>query len=367
MLSIGQTSGQVTIYAPGPPDDERLIGHDGPVVDLTFSADGARLFTLSWDGTIGIWSLGRSELVKRIGGLGEVPRHLIGVPATDRVWVAAPHEPARLLDLSEASIERAGDLERLALAVHPTWMSRNVQDYPIAAAQTTPVPRLSTDGRLLALVSARDQVTVLQAATGEVEATIDVPGATGVDASISPSGRRLSTLSNRRLGFWQLPEAELLWEIACRPPCASPSDWSSDETLLLAGTDLIDSNHGELVRRLDDGSRFKRARGSFYRDGRLVLLRQFGRATLYELPDGTARSSIRRNEDLHISELMPDGRRLLIGGPNDLAIYDLDGRELFRFELEPDELLNNARISPDGRTIALAINDEVRLFRAPGA
>ena len=48
------------------------VGHTGPISSLTYSPDGRRIASGSWDGTIRIWDVGSRRLLRMMGTDGAV-------------------------------------------------------------------------------------------------------------------------------------------------------------------------------------------------------------------------------------------------------------------------------------------------------
>ena len=207
----------------------RFAGHTDRVAGLAVSADGRRLLTGSWDGTVRFWD-------------GDTGQALWASPANEGVWcVALTADGRRALSGDDAG---------------------NVRLWDTRTGAARPLPRHRVD--VLAVAFAPDGRQALTGAVGTVMRLYDVEAGrvvrefrhpTGVDSvAFSPDGRRAVSTSgfqvrrgggveqapaDYRVRLWDLAGG---WELACSEELAdvpTVAIFSPDGRALLSGGEAM--------------------------------------------------------------------------------------------------------------------------------
>ncbi len=150
-----------------------LRGHAAEVVSATFSADGERVVTASWDGTARIWNARAGATVAVLGKPGPRLESASFSPDGKSAVTAGSDGSARVWDAATGA-------ERMVLKHDP--------DALVLDATFSP------DGRLVATAGTDGSAAVWNASTGERVATLPhAHGAIVFRTTFSPDGTRIAT------------------------------------------------------------------------------------------------------------------------------------------------------------------------------
>jgi len=211
--------GRIALWPPQPgaQPSRVLDGHAGPIAGLAVSADGRRLASASWDGTLRVWDLGGVQPVQVLEGhQGHVNAAVfradgllasIGFDGTLRLWPEG-EPPRRLLEtglplnvlagLPDGTLATGG-VDGMLRLVSPEGVVREVEvgPRPLVALAASP------DGRLLAAGSLGGSVTLWEVATMRLRHTLEGPGLPVWSAVFGADGRSLWTGgTDRRVRRW---------------------------------------------------------------------------------------------------------------------------------------------------------------------
>ncbi len=238
-----------------------LTGHEDVVASVSYSADGLRLASASWDGTIKIWDAATGQPIRTL--TGKSPLHAVvfhpdgtrlvsaGNDRTVTLWDAATGQVIRTMDghtlpIHDLSFSPDGRLVASSSAdgTVKLWdpsagsVVRTLADHRRNAGG--PIA-FSPDGKVLASGGGGEPtVRVWNSASGEIVRTLrdDVIAGTGIDRG--PDGKAVTVDKRRSLGRHRKPVA-----------------FSPDGKILATGVEdgtikLWDASAGSLVRTLRD-------------------------------------------------------------------------------------------------------------------
>ncbi|MBL8848700.1 MAG: hypothetical protein JNG89_03410, partial [Planctomycetaceae bacterium] len=326
------------------------LHHQGWVTSLTVSDDGQSAVTASEDGFVRLWEISTAHELARLDGSGEIVHGLAFSNDGRTLLWTGDDGVVRLSDVSGELDERTID------AVAGGWV------YSVAT---------SPDGRLLALVDERGDVSVVELATGRVQRRFD--GAQSrVAAFTTTGGGVVGAGIDGRLRLFDVsgespPREWPAHEGAIRDVAVAPSgDWlasAGDDGVIrmwdVRGEEARElrsmSGHSGSVTRLAIA-----ADGSFLasgdEDGTLRLWTAEGTsiATIAAHPGGVRAIAV-----------SPDSRWIVTGGADRRLCVWERGSQSPVSELEAHEgVIRSLAFSPDGLTLSsLAADRAVRLWQ----
>ncbi len=329
---------------------ERLVGHDWFVSDVDFSADGARLASCSFDGTVRIWDGQPGSVVTAFSGEGS------GFFASfSLIW----SPDGNLLAWRPSSD---------VLSVMNTHTGEQL--YTLRFTANLASAAFSPDGRSLLTVAFDSRgVSVWDARTGIL---VGEPGGPnrGYRADIHPDSTRLVVLHDESVGpetiveVWDTATGELLRDFTGPPERAHSVAFSQDgERLYLGSTDgsvyVWDLESGELVNQIltvgnvhsllllvpSDGGDEREliARTNDHRDKFLRV---------YDIETGSVVRELRCSSPPLLVSLSPDGQRIAAGNlDGGISLLDPVRGEVVRLRGHERGVFRTA-FSPDGLRLA---------------
>lgn len=218
----------------GPDRPERVIeGHQGPVVALALSRDGARLASASWDGTARVTPLagGEARVLEghqgNVNGVAFLPDGRIataGYDATLRVWregeealvvqLPSPLNAVAAAPDGEIAAGSADGTVRLVSADGAVRAEIEAGQAPVAALAIT------RDGTRIAAASVGGSAAVIDRGTARVLFTLNGPGLPVWSLAFSPDGSELLTGGgDRMVRRWDMRSGEPVGQaVLARPP-----------------------------------------------------------------------------------------------------------------------------------------------------
>ncbi|TFL16042.1 WD40 repeat domain-containing protein [Jannaschia formosa] len=323
-----------------------LEGHGDWVRSIPFSPDGARLATVSADGTARLWDAATGEPLATLEGHGESVRSLAFSPdgarlamgsdeGTARLWDAATGEPLATLEghgESVRSLAFSPDGARLATgsvdgtarlwdaAMGKALATLNGHRWPVSSVAFSP------DGTRLATGSDDGTARLWDATTGAPLAILEGHRDRVRSVAFSPDGARLATGSaDGTARLWDAitgaPLATLVGHrdrvrsAAFSPDGARLATWSDDGTAR-----LWNAATGEPLATLEGHEHWVWS-VAFSPDGtRLVTGSDDGTARLWDVPTGEALAILEgREEGVRSVAFSPDGTRLATGSADGTA------------------------------------------------
>jgi len=176
-----------------PPID--LTGHEGTVTSVAFSADGAHLVTASEDNTMKWWNASTGDCLRTISGPEEIPADLaFTIPYNRKVSLLRGDDGGLRDEVTGAALKRIRGL-----------------------AQEQGALPFSPDGRLLGCVSTRNEVLIVEIASGHVRHRLSGHSGFVNALAFSQDGRRIASgARDKTVRIWDVATGESLQVIEGR-------------------------------------------------------------------------------------------------------------------------------------------------------
>src|SRR5271157_2080865 len=307
--------------------------HQDAVYAISFSPDGARVLTASWDKTAKLWDAASGKLIAAFAHQGAVNDAAFSPDGT-RILTASADKTAKLWDATSGKI-----------------ISSFSHQGTVNAAAFSP------DGARILTASADKTAKLWDAISGKLVASFGHQGEVN-DAAFSPDGARILTAS--------ADKSALLWDVASAKAIASFYHQASvyhgvfspdGGWILTASLDktakLWDAASGKLIHSFDHQAGVRPA--VFSPDGALILTASVDKtAKLWDAFSGKLLNSFDHLERVVDAAFSPDGARILTASWDKTAkLWDAASGKLIASFADPEEL-NAAAFSPDGTRILTA-------------
>ena len=332
-------------------NDQRLVGHTGPVRSLAYSSDGNRIVSGSQDNTLRVWDLADGTATTLRGHGGRV-RSVAFNPSQGQALSGAHDNQVRLWDLGEYREQRVLRAEKLRGhrdAVLSARFSSDAQQVVTASRDRTarlwevsssrPIHTFSEghaflassallfdNGKRLATAAGDNTTRVWDVATGIERFELEQTGRSAALA-VSPNGNWLVTGGpNGAVRWWNTNTGQMLSEA---------NSHEADVTAIAVGP------NGKLVASGDDR-------------GRIYLWR-------FDSEQNLSEPTLLRGHSRTITGLCfrPDGLRLVSSsGDRSVGQWDItSGKELDSKVLKHPEWVSALALSQDGTRLLTASDD----------
>jgi WD40 repeat protein len=295
------------------PESARLVGTlkvgTSPVASLSYTRDSRRMVVLTTDGTLLVWDIATRREIRRMPGKFFVSRIHLSADGTRALGVSSDKRSVRLVDLEKGE---------------------DIRSFPDIQSGTKQTYALSPDGRRAAVVRRDLSVRIFEGATGEEVRTL-----------IDPATRQGGSLV-----------------------------WSSDGKIIAVhGWDgmvrTFDVNSGDLTGSIPDMGPSPRFLGYSPDSANLVVVASDSRIRMF---DRTGRE-LRALEDTlsgscHIA--FSHNGLLMAGAEVSGRVRIWDARTWRRLRDLDAEAVRHLAFSPDGRHLAMATEDGVKLWGGSG-
>lgn len=328
----------------GPSLLHTLEGHTERVTHASFSPDGRRVLTVSWDRTARVWDAETGRLLQTLAGY------------TGEVSAAFSPDGRRVVTGSADTIGRLWDAET----------GRLLHMLVIYGTGRVLDASFSPDGRKIVTVGLLDDTARLwDAETGTLLHTLKGHAHAVFDASFSPDGRQVVTGSGDQTArLWDIQTGRLLHALEGHTSLVNCSSFSPDGRQVVTGSAdktarLWDAETGRLRHTLE-GHTGRVSSASFSPDGRRVLTGSSDKTVrLWDVETGRLLHTVGVDTDsIYAASFSPRGTRVVTGSDDTTArVWDVEtGREIAR--MEAGQQVACAAFSPDGRQIVLGVGDK---------
>jgi WD40 repeat protein/serine/threonine protein kinase len=357
-----------------------LIGHRAEVAGVSWSPDGQRLATASWDRTAKVWEAASGRELRTLSGHAAAVHAVCWSPDGKRLATASFDQTAKVWDAADGrelvtlqghtrlvqSVSWSLDGKRLATGSQDgtaiVWDPASGRDLLTLKGHTGSVTSLawSPDGKQLATGSHDRTAKVWEVADGRRWLTLQ--GHTGGVSAVSwaPDGKWLATGSGDGTAkVWEASDGrELLTLKGHKNPIWSLF-WAPDSKRLatgcVGGTAKVWDAVGNREILAFKGHTGEVSSVSWSPDGkRLATASYDGTAKTWDTDDDGGLVAFKRHKE-GVSSLSysPDGKLLATGsGDGTVTVWEAaDGRKLLTFKKQSDAI-DSVSWSPDGKRLA---------------
>jgi len=339
----------------------RSIRHPG-VVLMAFSPDGAKLATCARKGPVRIWNVATGRRTLKIDPPNAEVADLKFMPGGERLAALVLYEAYD-----------AQGIWSVSSCLKPNFLVWNATSGELATKLRTPYEdthfAFSPDGKLLATAGGK-YVCVRRFPSNE-----DLLPGGGHTAGVRflaylSRGKLLASCGHDgRVLVWEVSQRRVIWEPAV-PTCAIAMAASPKGDLLAIGAwehgvDVWDVSQKKCIKVLKAGRRELPCELVFSPDGgRLACGDGIGRVVIWNVDTGQV---VRSWEPVHTDPLKsdsieslawsPDGKILVAADGYRLRWLDTESGQVLR-QMESEDTLKSATLSPDGRLLALVRKDQ---------
>jgi len=335
-----------------------LKGHTRGINTITFSPDGTKVVTTSWDDTLRIWDAESGKEMHLFKG------HSIWYTA-----VAVSPDGKRLATTSKDRIVRIWDVES------------GTELHQLKYKDSSACPTFSPDGTKVIVVCGDETAFIWDTESGELLQTLDWTAdwsssrVVFLGASFSPDGTKVVKADGGRIvRIWDVETGE---ELQTLPHQNIDVPQTSAAIFLPCGTKIATGSTDNIVRIWDaeTGKELQRMEGHTDAIWSIASLPD-GERIATSSPDGTARIwNIQSGKELHqfqarrffnnhsisvnAASFSSDGKRFVVGG----KVWDVDSGKALQTLWKPFTYLQTAAISPDGKKVAMGYSNGTARIR----
>lgn len=357
-----------------------LRGHDDFVTSASFSPDGSRILTASWDGTARLWNTADGAEIAVLEGHNRPVSSArfspdgsrivtAGDDGTVRVWTADGNEDLALLTIPDdnglMAVEPGGSSVATASpdgSVRLWDMATGEENAPLAGHDSTVTFAVfSPDGTRIITTSKDATARLWDTETSEEVAVLDGQGGSVSAAAFSPDGDRVLTVSSDNTArLWNTDNGSMIDVLSGHEDEISSAHFSPEGNLI-ATTSTDDTARiwnaftGQLVvvlRGHDDSV----SNAAFSADEtRLVTSSRDDTARIWNTGTGVEVAVLSGHDDIVAAAMFsPDGRQVVTAAfDNTARLWDAgDGAEVTLIAGS-----STVSLSPDGERIATAAFD----------
>ncbi len=332
-----------------------IEGHTDTVENASFSADGKRIITASWDRTAKVWDTETGALQLTLSAHDYGVMNGVFSPDGQLIVTASKDNTAKIWD--------ANDGQMLS-----TLIGHSDEVWNVA---------FSPDGTRLVTVSWDKSAKIWDMLDYSLIATLDGHVLSIESAEFSPDGKMVVTASRDRSSkVWDASNGSLIasleghagevWSASFSPDSASVVTASEDKTARIWRVPVVPQKS----QQEDDvaGTAEGVTSASFSNDSKqFVTTSRDKTVKVWAVSDGSLRVTLEgHTEDVHNASFSPDGRRIVTAsGDNTAKIWNAEnGKLMASLEGHTDDI-ESANFSPDGKFVVTASRDKtVKVWKA---
>jgi WD40 repeat protein/DNA-binding winged helix-turn-helix (wHTH) protein len=328
------------------PEPLGIFRHEGAVAGVTFSPDGQRILSASYDHTARIWNAADGRLLATLQGHTNKLTEADFSPDGQRIVTASFDHTARIWDGADGRL-------LAVLRGHTNWIWHTA---------------FSPDGRYILTASYDHTARIWNAADGQLLSTLQHGGEVP-HAEFSPDGKRIVTASwDRTARVWSSADGRLLTTLSGHTGELIHAMFSPDgRRIVTASTDhtarVWDSVSGRALLILQHKSWTIRAK--FTADGqRVVTATSDGIAGVWNSIDGHLLFTLQHNSRILDFQFSPDGRHIVTESDDHTARVwsDSDGRLLATLQGSTGAVLDAAFSPSRERIVTGSADGTVRVW-----
>ena len=369
-----------------PQELEALAGHADWVNSASFSPDGERVATASYDQTARVWNAATGQVVaKLVGHSGDVYSVAFS-PDGQRVVTASADKAARVWYATTGQViaklvGHSDDVNRVAFSpdgqlvatasfdrTARVWNAVNGQLIAKLAGHSGDVNSVafSPDGQLVVTASFDGTARVWNAVNGQLIAKLEGHSGNVNGAVFSRDGKKVVTASaDHTARVWNAATGEVNMKLEGHSGAVNSAGFSPDGQQVVTASDdntarVWNAVNGQVIAELEGHSGNVNS-AVFSRDGkRVVTASNDGTARVWNT--ATTGEVIAKLEghsgSVGSAAFSPDGRRLVTASVDNTArVWNAaTGQVIVRLTGHSDAV-NSAEFSPDGQRVVTASND----------
>jgi len=324
-----------------------LIGHEGPVTAVAFSADGQKVISGSADKTARVWNLGEGKEIAKFGGHGNTVTAVAlasdGNTAVSgsadnslKSWTVADSKEAKNFAGHGGPIVgvafTSNNQQVISASADKTVRVWNPADgaqiRSVDVTQPATALALTKDDARVAVGAADKSVRLFQVGDAKPLAVLTGLAEVPLAVSFSPSGARVLSVDAKQATVWDAATGAKL-EVLAGPAALASGAFGADEvTCLLAGGDKSLSAVAMRLERLV-GDHAKKITGlAFPAEGSSFFTASAdGTVRGFAIKDGQQKFNANHGAPIHALAISGDGKLLATAGEDKtVKIWSKDGQ-----------------------------------------
>ena len=344
----------------------KLEGHVGVIASSQLSSDGQRIVTAGYDGTARVWDAESGEELRKLEGRSDQ----VPVRATELdegqvdIVLSASFSPdgRRIVTASYDNTARIWDAES-GKELH------KLKGHSGVVLEAS----FSSDGQRIITASDDGTARIWDAESGKELRKLEGRSGVVLEASFSPDGQRIVTAGDSGTAWvWDAESGEELRQLKSHSGQLTSVSFSSNGQRIVTASDdgtakVWDAESGKEQHQLE-GHSDRVNSASFSPDGqRIVTASDDGTALVWDAKLGEKLIQMKGHSgEVTSAHFSPDGRRIVTTSWDGTArVWDAASGDLLQKLEGHSEAVHSASFSPDGQRILTASDDSTaRIWQA---